>query len=173
MKNIKSIEVIKEIYGLEVGDILTRKDGNSLFEIKEQMNYEDGGTMLRSISLSESMISKDYFKTIEWFENIETNKQKIARLENTVDSLRRELDTLQMNYDILEKNSMSLFYSVEKTIDIVSTEEAYYMNRAKHLEDLAKNDDGKNSAITSAIKEEHTVIANVLQFISKIRKAVK
>ena len=47
------------------------------------------------------------------------------------------------------------------------------MNRAKHLEDLAKNDDGKSSAITSAIKEEYTVIANVLQFISKIRKAVK
>lgn len=74
MSNIKTIEVIKPLTGLEVGDVLTRSSNEYNFELDVETAGEVIGvpyTAQRFISLSESLINIDEFKAIEWFEDKE------------------------------------------------------------------------------------------------------
>ena len=80
MKNIKSVEVIKSLTGLEQGDVLTRKDSNSNFELNVETVTETYSAK-RFISLSEELLNKEEFKAIEWFTPKITNKQARERLE--------------------------------------------------------------------------------------------
>jgi hypothetical protein len=91
MNNIKSLEVIKPAYGLKVGDILSRTSGDSAFSIVVE-EVGDGYEYASSVSLSESLINKDHFKAIEWFETRLTNKQIITDLENKVSTLESQID---------------------------------------------------------------------------------
>lgn len=91
MKNIKTLEVISELPGLEVGDTLTRKDSDSDFVLNVE-TVTEAYTAKRFISLSPSLINKDEFKAIEWFEPVVTNKQKIAVLEAKIKELNSKLE---------------------------------------------------------------------------------
>ena len=70
MNNIKTVEVIKALPGLEVGDILTRNDGNSNFELNVEEITETYSAK-RHISISQTLLNKEEFKAIEWFNKIE------------------------------------------------------------------------------------------------------
>lgn len=77
MKNIKAVEVIKALPGLEIGDVLSREDSNSNFELNVE-EITKSYSAKRHISLSQSLLNKDEFKAIEWFVQ---KPSYIARLE--------------------------------------------------------------------------------------------
>lgn len=90
MNNIKSIEVVNPVYGLNVGDVLTRETSEDSFSFSAEHVGEDY-TYSRSISLSPSLITKDDFVAIEWFEQKKTKRQIIEELEQKLtDSIERE-----------------------------------------------------------------------------------
>lgn len=93
MNNIKTVEVVKALPGLEVGDTLTRLTPNDNFELRVE-TVTDTYTAKRVISLSETLLNKDEFKAIEWFKPVKTNKQRIAGLEKENSELRDRIVSL-------------------------------------------------------------------------------
>lgn len=93
MNNIKTVEVVKALPGLEVGDTLTRLTPNDNFELRVE-TVTDTYTAKRVISLSETLLNKDEFKAIEWFKPVKTNKQRIAELEKENSELRDRIVSL-------------------------------------------------------------------------------
>jgi hypothetical protein len=108
MKNIKTVEVIKALPGLEVGDTLTRKSSEFNFELDVETVGDVNGdpyTAQRFISLSAPLINKDEFKAIEWFTpKVVYNKSKAFELEKEVDFLKEQVSITYKKYDKLMTN---------------------------------------------------------------------
>ena len=97
MNNIKTVEVVKALPGLEVGDTLTRLNADSNFELRVE-TITDSYTAKRIISISETLLNKDEFKAIEWFNPIKTNKQRIEELQLKLDTILKRIDTKIVDY---------------------------------------------------------------------------
>ena len=160
MNNIKTVKVISQLTGLEVGDILTRKDNQSPFELLVETCTETYSAK-RHIVLSEELLNYDEFKAIEWFTDKPlTNKQKIC-------SLIEELAQGQSRYNELVKENeelTSILSKIDKRIQYKRDE------FAKKVQELDKELADKllcGERIEWA-DEALTVYTNMLELLDKI-----
>jgi hypothetical protein len=102
MSNIKTVEVIKALPGLEIGDTLTRVNKQDNFELNVE-TITDTYSAKRVISISESLLNKQEFKATEWFSDRNTySKEKINQMQSQIDYLKKELandDALLSKYE--------------------------------------------------------------------------
>lgn len=160
MNNIKTIEVVKPVFGLGVGSQLTRANDALPFEFKSE-TISDGFASTKSVSISEESVNRDSFKAIEWFaEKPLTNKQKIC-------SLIEELAQGQSRYNELVKENeelISILSKIDKRIQYKRDE------FAKKVQELDKELADKllcGERIEWA-DEALTVYANMLELLDKI-----
>jgi len=127
MNNIKTIEVVKPLTGLEAGDVLTRMDNQSNFELDVE-EVTESYSVKRHISISQSLLNKEGFKAVEWFNKIKTNREIIADLtaelalhkemkDQTADRLKlitsridEKLKEYQSKYSEIDRNFQSNRY---------------------------------------------------------------
>ena len=160
MNNIKTIEVVKPVFGLNVGDRLNKDltDGN--FYLAEGCNGE-GYSFTRMVSVKSDSVDKENFKVVEWIaEKPLTNKQKIC-------SLIEELAQGQSRYNELVKENeelISILSKIDKRIQYKRDE------FAKKVQELDKELADKllcGERIEWA-DEALTVYANMLELLDKI-----
>jgi hypothetical protein len=146
MNNIKTVEVIKALPGLEAGDTLTRKDGDSNFELNIETITEDYSAV-RHISISQSLLNKEEFKAIDWFEKRTPNKEKIASLE-------KELYLTSKRLELIEKRIDSKINEFEKEFNRVENNfaDGMYFGEAEQWAD-----------------ESMTVHYNMIDLLKKIK----
>lgn len=160
MNNIKTIEVVKPVFGLGVGSQLTRANDTLPFEFKSE-TISDGFTSTKSVSISEESVNRDSFKAIEWFaEKPLTNKQKIC-------SLIEELAQGQSRYNELVKENeelISILSKIDKRIQYKRDE------FAKKVQELDKElaDKLLCGERVEWADEALTVYANMLELLDKI-----
>lgn len=161
MNNIKTVEVVKALPGLEVGDTLTRLNADSNFELRVE-TVTDSYTAKRIISISETLLNKDEFKAIEWFNPIKTNKQRIEELEKENESLRKSLE-------IWKKDSKTSFEKYNKIFTRIMTKINDYGKEYSDIEDKL------NSNLFSQDYEEYaneamTVYKNMITLLKELKK---
>jgi hypothetical protein len=97
MSNIKTIEVIEPIFGLNVGDTLTRLDENSNFTNTSEL-VGDGYMVSNSVSLVSDIIEgANAFKVIEYFD--EPVKEESKCKCTTYKDLKNELSMYKDLYE--------------------------------------------------------------------------
>ncbi len=97
MKNVKSIITLKPVYGLHKDAVLTRENSESNFVYETEYAGKDH-SYSNKVSLSESLIDREHFSAIEWFEEKPlTNKQKIEALTEENKNLKLEIEKLKSN----------------------------------------------------------------------------
>lgn len=164
MNNIKTVEVVKALPGLEVGDTLTRLTPNDNFELRVE-TVTDTYTAKRVISLSETLLNKDEFKAIEWFKPIKTNKQRIEELEKENAELRNRIVKL------IDEDSKK-FGKEERLDNILKRIDTKMLDYTK---EFAKIQDRLNSDLFSQDYEEYaneamTVYKNMITLLKELKK---
>jgi len=167
MNNIKTVKVISQLTGLEVGDILTRKDNQSPFELLVETCTETYSAK-RYIVLSEELLNHDEFKAIEWFvEKPLTNRQRIEKLEGQLKDAEEKMEQGQKNYTaVLNENEklLALLTKIDKRIQYKRDE------FSKKVQELDKELADKilcGERIEWA-DEALTVYVNMLELLDKI-----
>lgn len=160
MNNIKTVEVVKALPGLEVGDTLTRLTPNDNFELRVE-TVTDTYTAKRVISLSEALLNKDEFKAIEWFKPIKTNKQRIEELEKENAELRNKL------VNEISNGQFNQFSA--KILNRINTKISDYAKEYAKIEDIL------NSNLFSQDYEEYaneamTVYKNMITLLKELKK---
>ncbi len=164
MNNIKTVEVIKALPGLEVGDTLTRLNADSNFELKVE-TVTDTYTAKRIISISESLLNKDEFKAVEWFNPIKTNKQRITELEQENANLRDKI-VASIERECIELKKEEQLDTVLKRIDtkiVDYTKESSIIE--KKLDSNRYSQDYEEYAM-----EALTVYRNMITLLEELKK---
>lgn len=164
MNNIKTVEVVKALPGLEVGDTLTRLNADSNFELRVE-TVTDSYTAKRIISISETLLNKDEFKAIEWFNPIKTNKQRIVELEKENVELRNKLVSF-ISKENLTAGKEERLDNILKRIDTKIID---------YTKEFAKIQDRLNSDLFSQDYEEYaneamTVYKNMITLLKELKK---
>lgn len=172
MSNIKTLEVVSALPGLEVGDTLTRADSNSNFELNVETITEDY-TAKRNIEVSPSLINKDEFKAIEWFTPYKSNKQIIADLKERVEELKAANDLTNELYYTSLKNRTALSYEndylsrIKNRIDAKLEE---FENKEKCILNMFYEGGNIFSAeTTEELDQAQLVYSNMIDLLKKLK----
>jgi chromosome segregation ATPase len=144
MNNIKTIEVVKPLTGLEVGDVLTRNDSNSNFELDIEVAGDLLGvpyTAQRFISLSASLLNIDEFKPIEYFEDPEPRKK--FKLGDYAVKLEEQIDELSESVMFHNKENYELKKVISALKDDLASEMKCTSNLKENLDRLYNRVDEK------------------------------
>ena len=157
MNNIKTIEVIKPVFGLEIGDRLSRVNSGDNFEISSEV-ITDSYTKKKEVSISESCINKDEFKAVEWLnEKPLTNKEKISKLESENSILVDRVKALEEMLLNSSSMHMELNKKINKAID--DTQLKY---------DLAVNEFSGQFTYGDLLDVDSTIYLNILKVLKSI-----
>lgn len=167
MNNIKTIEVVKPVFGLNVGDRLNKDltDGN--FYLAEGCNGE-GYSFTRVVSVKSDSVDKENFKVVEWIEPKPlTNRQRIEQLEGQLKDAEENMELGQKNYTaILKENEemLALLTKIDKRIQYKRDE---YSKKVQELDKELADKLLCGERIEWA-DEALTVYANMLELLDKI-----
>jgi hypothetical protein len=92
MNNIKTVEVTKPIYGLEIGDTATRENNTDTFVFSSE-RVGNGFTRNNRTEITEDYLLDEYFQVTEWFE---------SKLDYTQKSVREELEDTKHRLALIE-----------------------------------------------------------------------
>lgn len=97
MERVKSVKVVKPIYGLEIGDVLSRAAKGESFKFASEHVGEDF-SFSNNLELSESFVNNDNFTAISFFntkkEAIKALEEENAELKGQVAKLKEEIKQL-------------------------------------------------------------------------------
>lgn len=144
---------IKPVFGLQKDSVLTRETSKDNFLYESEYAGKDH-SFSNKVSLSESLITKDSFVAIEWFEDKPlTNKEQIAKLKENVKNLEDQLARVTSEKSLIQKR-----------IDTkISEFESQYSRVSKLTEDMFHQDD------FSWANEAMTVYYNMIDLLKKIK----
>ena len=136
MKNVKSIITLVPCFGLHKDAVLTRDNNSDDFVYSTEYAGNDH-RQSTYISLSETLIDKEHFSAIEWFDKKPlTNKEKIKMLTEERDELGEHLSKMQ---SILVEKDNELKYEKEvnknRLNEIISLRKSI-ANRANRIDEL-------------------------------------
>lgn len=89
MKNIKTIELTADMFGLPAGATLTRLNPESDFVYSEE-RIGDNFNYKQTVTLSPSAVDRSFARAKEWFNERRSAKQVISELESRVEDLAYE-----------------------------------------------------------------------------------
>jgi len=194
MNNIKTIEVIKPVLGLNVGDTLTRKDANSNF-IGGEDKVGEGYMVSTHLSVSPSTVEElAAFKVTEWFMSkkdyrdlLRKQEEKInatytrttyncldcvvADLKNELEYTKKELEyernraNKHMEFIPAIKNTKARLNLIEKRIDTKINEFAMNLEKVNKVLELGLADD----SFLPQVKESVVVFSNMVDLLKKLK----
>jgi len=194
MNNIKTIEVIKPVFGLNVGDTLTRSSAEDNF-VHDDKAIGDGYVASKYLSIDkDAKINWDSFQTIEWFmskkaykallkkQEEEFNKDYTCTTYNALDYVVTDLqDRLkyvesELEYERYRANnyaalipsirkSQSRLSLIEKRIDTKINEFSVNLEKVNKVLELELADD----SFLPQVKESVVVFSNMIDLLTKIK----
>lgn len=157
MNNIKSVVVLKPVYGLHVDAVLSRENASDNFSYKSEYAGSDHSHK-HVVEISESLLDKEYFSAIEWFEPKPlTNKEKIKMLTEERDLLGKEVVELEERLQMSDETYYELVSKIKKEIDRF---ESLY----KEYEAVAEAD-----IYSNGIDIDLTVFKNILNVLKGLK----
>lgn len=164
MKNIKTVEVIKALPGLEVGDTLTRKSSEFNFELDVETVGDVNGnpyTAQRFISLSAPLINKDEFKVIEWFTpKTVYNKSKV--LEAEIEILNDQLKYIEKAFYETTENYSKLLLNIDAKLD-------EFEEKLDKVKEVTKIEYNRTGVLPRNADEATTVFTNMIDLLKKLK----
>jgi len=140
MKNIKSLELIKDGFGLEKGAIFTRGNNEESFVCKSE-TIGDTYAYSTVVTLSEAMITKDMFKSNDWFEKRLTKAEKRMLKKQNSNSDTDKLNKINSFLDEMSEKFKIGYNGAEKiaTDNSASGQRVEYADEAMTMYSLLLN----------------------------------
>jgi DNA repair ATPase RecN len=184
MNNIKTVEVLDPIYGLTIGDVLTRENDLDNFSFSTEHIGEDYN-LSRSVSLSPNLITKENFTATEWFE-----EKKAVSKKAKVEELEDKLESAYMNYEELLQSNQETAKRLEECERALESEERYcatleeyvskidrrigekideYETKLSDLKEKVLDDEFYSGEVIEWADEAMTVYYNLIDLLKKLR----
>lgn len=173
MSNIKTIEVIEPIFGLNVGDTLTRLDENSNFTNVSEL-VGDGYLVSNSVSLISDIIEgTNAFKVTEYFKDQE---QVICQSEceckpkcTTYKDLKNELSMYKDLYEFSLESNDELHDKLQKLENRIVTKRKEFEEKLESLSKSLSSEIGLISGETlEKLSEAYAVHYNMIDLLKKL-----
>ena len=155
MKNIKTIELTKQAFGLPSGTVLTRLTNDKPFEYKAEHIGEDY-RYSNSVTISPASITNGNAKVVEYFEEYKRSaKHVISELTEKVSMLSAESEEYKRRYKVLADRAAAKRAEFQKKLDALELELE---------EDIIAGESAEWA------DEAMTVYYNLIDFINKLLK---
>lgn len=155
MKNIKTIELTKPVFGLQAGSVLTRLDNESPFEYKDE-NVGDSFVSTRHVTVGASMINNSFAKAIEWFEPRRRAREVIEELKEKVSLVSKENEML-----------LSDVKKYSQLLNRIETKKSEFEAKLSELEQQLEDDLVAGESVEWA-DEAMTVYYNLIDLLKKL-----
>jgi hypothetical protein len=167
MSNIKTIEVIEPIFGLNVGDTLTRLDENSNFTNTSEL-VGDGYMVSNSVSLVSDIIEgANAFKVIEYFD--EPVKEESKCKCTTYKDLKNELSMYKDLYEFSLESNDELHDKLQKLENRIVTKRKEFEEKLESLSKSLSSEIGLISGETlEKLSEAYAVHYNMIDLLKKL-----
>jgi len=143
MNNIKTVEVTKPIYGLEIGDTATRNNNTDTFVFNSE-RVGNGFTRNNRTEITEDYLLDEYFQVTEWFE---------SKLDYAPKSVREEFE-----------DAKDRLYLIENRINLKSIE---FINKLKEVRAEMETQFVSGERIDH-LYEAETVYHNMIDLLEKL-----
>lgn len=163
MKNIKAIELIKPAFGLDKGSVLSRLAPNELFTYSNE-TVGDNYNSKTSVSVSESVLSHDIARAIDWFKNKRSAKHVIQEQEEEIRALTDYIVNLERKM-INDESQVKEKY--DKLLNRINTKQEEFEKKLAELEEELENDIIAGETIGWA-DEAMTVYYNLIDLLKKL-----
>lgn len=184
LKNVKTVEVIKPVFGLVKGDKLSRSNKGDVFSYYDETAGE-GYSETKSVTISEPLVDEEYFKVVEEFQAKSNRsksfyKKQYQLLTDKVEALEKELDdancrvaTLEMDKIMADKTILnSAKYSESSKLDQIDDFLGYkidsYESRFNKLKSIYDSRP-YSTQYDEEILSEMTVLDNLIKFAKYIK----
>lgn len=160
MKNVKAIELTRDTFGLPKGTVLSRLTATEPFAYKAE-HVADDYQYSNSLSISPTVVTWDFAKPIEWFED----RRRSAR--HTIEELEAKIKELTVENTLLSAESKAIREDLESLRKRAEAKRDEYQKKMNELQLDLENDIIAGES-TEWADEAMTVYYNLVDFINKL-----